>query len=327
MKLLTISIAAYNVEKYLRKTLESLRCSDDVIDWLEVLIEDDGSTDRTFDIAKEYEDMYPTVYKVIRKVNGGYGSTINNSIRIAHGKYFKQLDGDDWYKTENLELFLRWLSTIDSDFVITPYYNCFENGNIELIDNCTALKLTSEDISIMNLCGNFAMHELTIKTNLLKENNINITEKCFYTDNEYTFLPLLFAKTVSKYEKPLYCYRLGRSGQSVSIEGAKKHYKDSAVVAKKLYKAYSDNKDQCKKIDMILKKKLCYITDTVYTYYIIAAKEDNGKKFLKDFDLNLKQQLNDIYIATYSIKKVKLLRMTNFLTYRIIKNRLCAKWG
>lgn len=46
----------------------------------------------------------------------------------------------------------------------------------------------------MNLCGNFAMHELTIKTELLRKNNINITEGCFYTDNEYTFLPLMYAK-------------------------------------------------------------------------------------------------------------------------------------
>lgn len=93
-----------------------------------MIIEDDGSTDRTFDIAKKYEKLYPDVYKAVHKENGGYGSTINNSIKLANGKYFKQLDGDDWFDTEHLEDFLSWLLKVNSDFVITPYYNCFEDG-------------------------------------------------------------------------------------------------------------------------------------------------------------------------------------------------------
>ena len=112
---------------------------------------------------------------------------------------------------------------MDADFVVTPYYNCFEGGKTELVDNCKALKSIEGNISLVNSCGNIAMHELTIKTELLRNNHISITERCFYTDNEYTFLPLMFAKTVIKFEKPLYCYRLGREGQSVSIEGVKKH--------------------------------------------------------------------------------------------------------
>lgn len=102
MKLLTISIAAYNVEKYLEKALTSMVCSPTAMEKLEVIIEDDGSTDGTLSIAKKYEKLYPDVYRAIHKENGGYGSTINNSIVLAQGKYFKQLDGDDWFDTENI---------------------------------------------------------------------------------------------------------------------------------------------------------------------------------------------------------------------------------
>lgn len=261
MKLLTISIAAYNVEKYLEKALTSMVCSPTAMEKLEVIIEDDGSTDGTLSIAKKYEKLYPDVYRAIHKENGGYGSTINNSIVLAQGKYFKQLDGDDWFDTENIEQFLNWLSAVDADFVVTPYYNCFEEGKTELVDNCKALKSIEGNISLVNSCGNIAMHELTIKTELLRNNHISITERCFYTDNEYTFLPLMFAKTVIKFEKPLYCYRLGREGQSVSIEGVKKHYRDAFSVAEKMYKAYEDNKEITGEIDAIAQKKLCYITD------------------------------------------------------------------
>lgn len=326
MKLLTISVAAYNVEKYLEKALTSMVCSPTAMEKLEVIIEDDGSTDGTLNIAKKYEKLYPDVYRAIHKENGGYGSTINNSIVLAQGKYFKQLDGDDWFDTENIEQYLNWLSAVDADFVVTPYYNCFEGGKTELVDNCKVLKSIEENISLVNSCGNIAMHELTIKTELLRNNHISITEKCFYTDNEYTFLPLMFAKTVIKFEKPLYCYRLGREGQSVSIEGVKKHYRDAFSVAEKMYKAYEDNKEITGEIDAIAQKKLCYITDTVYTYCLVVSPNREMKNKLKNFDEHLKRDYADIYRMTNTIKKLKLLRLSGFLTYAYLREEVLKKW-
>ena len=109
-KILTVSIAAYNVEKYIQNALESLLVNN--IDDLEILVEDDGGTDNTANIVKEYEKKYPGIVKLVQKENGGYGSTINKSIELAQGKYFKQLDGDDWYDSENFEKLLKLLRTI-----------------------------------------------------------------------------------------------------------------------------------------------------------------------------------------------------------------------
>ena len=64
-KNLTISIAAYNVEKYIKETLDSLICKN--MNLLEVLIIDDGSKDNTAKIAKKYEEKYKGVFKVISK--------------------------------------------------------------------------------------------------------------------------------------------------------------------------------------------------------------------------------------------------------------------
>ena len=94
MKILTISIAAYNVEKFLDKTLSSL-CNESLSEDLEVLIIDDGSTDKTGNIAKQYEKKYPNIFRYVYKENGGHGSTINKGIELAQGKYFRVLDGDD----------------------------------------------------------------------------------------------------------------------------------------------------------------------------------------------------------------------------------------
>lgn len=118
-KILTISIAAYNVADYIRGTLDSLICQD-CMDDLEILVVDDGGRDETLQIVKEYEEKYPHSIFGIHKENGGYGSVINTSIRRATGKYFKQLDGDDWFETENLCDFVNLLRSIDADYVVTP---------------------------------------------------------------------------------------------------------------------------------------------------------------------------------------------------------------
>ena len=141
-KILTISVAAYNVENYISNTLESLLVDD--IDDIEILVEDDGGIDNTANIVKEYEEKYPNVVKLIHKENGGYGSTINKSLEIATGKYFKQLDGDDWYDSNNFKKFLELLRNIDTDVVYTPYKEFYENKKKYILKDFFSNKFEKE---------------------------------------------------------------------------------------------------------------------------------------------------------------------------------------
>ena len=97
-KLLSISVAAYNVEKYIETLIEIIICTKNK-DFIEVFIVDDG----------------------------GWGSTINYTIKIANGKYFKQLDGDDYYDSNGLDSLVSFLSNSSSDLVYTPFVE-FEDG-------------------------------------------------------------------------------------------------------------------------------------------------------------------------------------------------------
>jgi glycosyltransferase involved in cell wall biosynthesis len=96
-KILTVSVSAYNVENYIDEALSKFLVLGDMLNDIEILIIDDGGTDRTKDIALMYAQKYPETYKFIHKQNGGWGSTVNTGIRLASGKYFKQLDGDDYF--------------------------------------------------------------------------------------------------------------------------------------------------------------------------------------------------------------------------------------
>lgn len=109
-KLLTLIIPTYNMEKLLDRCLSSLVVKDNsLFQQVEVLVVIDGSKDRSSEIAHRYQERYPTVFRVIDKENGNYGSCVNRGLKEATGKYIKILDADDYFNTE---AFTQYLATI-----------------------------------------------------------------------------------------------------------------------------------------------------------------------------------------------------------------------
>ncbi len=106
-KILSISIASYNVEKFIEQAIESyLQCS--CKEKLEVLIVNDGSTDKTEEIVSKYSEKYPDIIKLINQKNAGPGSTVNTGLNNATGKYFRMIDGDDWIKSDEMTGLTEW---------------------------------------------------------------------------------------------------------------------------------------------------------------------------------------------------------------------------
>ena len=85
-KILSISVAAYNMEKFIRQNLDSFVHSAVAKD-IEVLVIDDGSKDATAEIVREYERKYPDTVRLIQQENAGPGSTVNRGMDHATGKY------------------------------------------------------------------------------------------------------------------------------------------------------------------------------------------------------------------------------------------------
>lgn len=97
MKILTVVVPCYNSEAYMNKCLKTvISAGEDV----EVIIVDDGSTDRTAEIADEYGENYPSIVKIIHKENGGHGDAVNTGLENATGVFFKVVDSDDWVDTD-----------------------------------------------------------------------------------------------------------------------------------------------------------------------------------------------------------------------------------
>ena len=90
--LVSILVPIYNVEPYLRECLETL--TDQTLDNIEIICIDDGSTDGSLDIVKEFAARDPRI-KIITKPNAGYGDSMNRGLDRATGKYIGIVESDD----------------------------------------------------------------------------------------------------------------------------------------------------------------------------------------------------------------------------------------
>jgi len=321
-KTLTVSIASYNVEKFLKTTLDSFIVPE-VMDKIEVLVVNDGSKDNTLAVAKEYADKYPNTFKVIDKQNGGYGSTLNAAIPVASGKYYRLLDGDDWFDKDGLVKFVNELENSDEDMIISKFKRVFESdGHEEERDETVILKKTSGTFEDVEIKDWFTMHATTFKTEILQKNNIRITEHCFYTDQEYDLLPLRFVKTIKKIPVCLYCYRIGRAEQSVSPAGMAKHYKEQMTVFKKVFEIYTNAEN---KSDAKAKYLFYYLSKRLRLYLLsclVLEPTAEHKSDIKEFMAYCKKTMPKVYNdAVGNSKKLKVLVMSNFLAYDMLHKK------
>lgn len=319
-KVLTISVAAYNVEKYIEKLLDSIIAAD-VNEDVEVFVIDDGGTDRTAEITTAYENRFPEMIKLVHKENGGHGSTINKGIELATGKYFRALDGDDWLDSGSLKTVISALKNTEADMVLVDYIDAYEDGKTEL---CTMGNLENgkeyEFDSIVDLVDWCTYHFTIYKTAILQEHQIRLTEHCFYVDSEYCLFPIPFVKNVLYLDSPLYCYRLGYDEQSVSALGRKKHITDSDKVSKSMLSFIKENEANLseKKRQYLLHVTMRHLVRHYHALLLFEPTAEQ-KKTIQTFDQYVKEYSRELYDQIAENSKIcRILRKGNYAFYSMI---------
>lgn len=303
MKILSVIVPAYNVEKYIQRCLDSLTYDEKSLKYLDIIVVNDGSTDCTATIAENYAKKYPKSIRVINKENGGHGSTINIGIKLAEGKYIKILDGDDWFNIFDLPIFIEKLKNEVADIVITNYkrvvlYNNKErmfvfaqNQDSFLLDMSSAIK----NIDAKDFFFRFSMPSMAIKTEEIRKVwGEGLPEHRFYVDQLFVAKVLLAAKTYAIYNIDIYRHFIGRPDQSIGFEGFYNHRFDHEYVLKKMLDIYDSLKKGSKK--EVIKKQIIMMINTHYQIYF------HDKSFLKEsrkelvaFDDFLKKRFRDFY--------------------------------
>lgn len=279
-KIVSFIIPSYNVERYLKKALDSF-FSEEILGKIEVIVVDDGSTDRTAEIAKEYVERVPEVYRLLQKENGGHGSAINEGTRIATGKYVKIVDADDWVVTENLPVLIEKLETCDADVVLNPFHMVDMKTGIreircmylEKYDKVYTLDDVMKEWRAFEQCLTF--HGLMYKREFYENNRHELPEGIFYEDQEYASIPCCHAKTIQAMDLFLYQYLIGNGDQSVAVQNQLKrvsHIERVALNMLEYYVKYSDLSDSGKQYLLKKTESICLI------YYTIANIANTNKK-------------------------------------------------
>ena len=315
-KILTISVAAYNVEKYIKNTLDSI-LNTELYSKFEVLVIDDGSTDNTYNVVKKYEEMYPDSFKTIHKENGGYGSTVNYSIKHAVGKYFKLLDGDDWYDTDGLKSLIYELEQTDVDIVFN-LFNKIINGKIISGISFDNKYFGSEELDINE---GIPMHSVTYKTSVLKESGLMLKERKFYTDNYYVSIPLTRVNTVKFLNFPVYNYRLGLSGQTMNRAVNIKHINDLKEISLDLIDYFSKIDTSCKSYNYLCTRIAATCTDYFAALLTLPISKESLIQ-IKEFDKFIKIKSSPLYermanLERKASKTIHMIRKSNYSLYWI----------
>lgn len=323
-KILTITVPAYNVEKFLDQTLASF-VDERMLEMLEVLVIDDGSKDGTAVTGRRYEERYPQTFRVISKENGGHGSAINCGIREAKGTYFKVIDGDDWADTEGLVMLVSKLAECNSDYVITNYYEVDdvtkERAEVRFPSLSPEKEMSFEEASKKI---QIPMHALVIKTDILKQHDIRLDEHCFYVDVEYVLYPIPYVHTVLYYDIFVYMYRLAQANQSVSMKGFRNHMQNHIDVILHTLDYINACKEQKEMQEKAKEAKIRYmsrriaqmINDQASIFVSFPLSDKEIRKQFQAFDVCLKEKNPLVYkwAGEYS-GLLRMLRKTGFRFY------------
>lgn len=321
-KLLSIVIPVFNIEQYITKCIESFeKVNEKYYSLFELIIVNDGSTDSSLQVIEKILEESSLIARIISKENGGHGSTINVGISESQGKYFKVIDGDDWINVGEFEKFLEKIANVDVDIVITDYteQHVYKNEvvSISFKDNM------DENIIVTGLPSKrIPMHSLTYRTSLLKDNNIQLSEKTFYVDTEYTLLPLKYVENYIYFNLDLYQYFLGRPDQSMHINIMKQKSDHHLRVTKKVLDFYSEiyNDEQ---LEEIVRVALNYLVNKQIQLLIMNMQIDEIYNLLSYADKRKYQWKYDKKKKTISLLVInyKARRLFDFILNPLVKKQ------
>ncbi|MCI5857600.1 MAG: glycosyltransferase family 2 protein [Agathobacter sp.] len=222
MKLLTFAIPCYNSENYMEKCIESILPGGEDV---EIIIVDDGSHDRTAEIADRYAAQYPSIVRAIHQPNGGHGEAVNTGIANASGLYFKVVDSDDWVDAEaygKILSKLRELVQNDAgiDMLLANYVYEKEGAKHKKVMRQTGFPtdcvFTWKDVRHFFKGHYILMHSVIYRTKLLRDCGLKLPDHTFYVDNIYVYKPLPYVRSMYYMDVDFYRYFIGRDDQSVN---------------------------------------------------------------------------------------------------------------
>lgn len=234
--LLSVVIPVYNVEKYLKRCIDSIL----VQTWknYEIILIDDGSTDHSSNICDDYAEKYQHI-SVIHKENGGLSEARNTGIQYAQGEYIFFLDSDDWVLPSMFENLKEIICTKKYDIIhfrLKFYYK-----ESDVFEECQSGEEEYSGIEALNqmfrqeTISSFSTDKI-YRANLFLKNNIFFPVGAFYEDLGTIYKLLIVSRTIYYVDKFYYCYFLGNEN-SITKSWSEKKFQDMFRFYSEIYSA------------------------------------------------------------------------------------------
>ncbi|MGD9568064.1 MAG: glycosyltransferase family 2 protein [Sedimentibacter sp.] len=268
--LVTIIIPAYNHEKYVKTCIESVL--NQTYSNLEIIIFNDGSTDKTDEEIKSVIENNNKNIKYISKQNEGLCTTLNEGLKIANGKYVTFIASDDLWMSNRIEKLVGFLEN-NKCFHMVFSDTYFMYGDIKSTDRYSDYKSIIKK-SFLNSVPNVNLYEVLLCENIIPAVTVLLKKECYenvgYYDTSIRFEDYdMWLRISKKYsiafiDEPLAYYRLHDRNMSKNIklmligsfQALSKQYKSDYFKGKFFKKALYFNKFILRAIKNKINKKL-----------------------------------------------------------------------
>ena len=218
MTKVSVLVPVYNVERYLKECLDSL--INQTLQDIEIICINDGSTDNSLKILKEYEKKDERI-KIIDKPNSGYGASMNKGLDLAQGEYIGVVESDDFAKSDMFEALYNLAKNNDADIAKGDWFDYWSDRNFARKNNRISSAKSGfvtnfdKDNSIVRI--NPSVWSAIYKRDFINDNKIRFLETpgASYQDLSFTFKVFTLAKRVILTDKAYLYYRQDNINSSV----------------------------------------------------------------------------------------------------------------
>lgn len=209
-------IPVFNVQDYLDECLDSIATQS--LKDIEIIAIDDGSTDTSFDLLKQYAEKEPRL-RIFTQENSGLGATRNRGLSLARGRFITFVDSDDTIPHNAYSIMAKTLEKTGSDFVIGQIYRT--KGEQEIwpkwsrnLHDTERLKIGIDDFP--EILRDFYSPNKLYKKSFWDQNNFKFREGVIFEDQPLITQIFTKAKSFDVITTPTYCWKIREDGTSLS---------------------------------------------------------------------------------------------------------------
>jgi eps5I len=308
--LLTVVIPVYNVEKYLKRCVESVL----VQEWnnYDILLIDDGSNDSSPRICDDYAKVYDFI-SVIHKKNGGLSEARNTGISHAKGDYVYFPDSDDWLEPQTFKELAEVLES--QEFDIVSFNREFVKGEEDPIvsDPLVTQLFNGKDAFVQMLRHSFITgfaNDKIYKKSLFIDNNISFPKGKYYEDLGTNYKLFLSAKNVFATNQKYYHYLIDNP-DSITQSWNEQKFSDMFGFYKDIF--YSDFvRSQLNQEELHI-SKLYYVSGL--THILASLYKTKLDKNYGEITSEVEQELENNKITCSEVKSIP--NRIKYLLYRL----------